>query len=146
MLLTETQVYDEFKLYNLWADGDPLIANMQGLIKNVAFTLSSSFRYLGEKADVDQLYAFPRILSCSSSPVTPQVIYEAQLYILIHDKDDSFLLKSFNRRYDSSFADEANGLYRWKKYRMTAPEIERRIRTMLKEYIVSGDSVTFNVK
>jgi hypothetical protein len=151
MLLSKQQVIDEFVKYGL-IDDDQQIPGVEGLIKNVALTLGSEFSFIGHKAGYDSIYAFPRY--GLGKPYyrfsTPDAVYEAQLYILIHDKSKSFLPSSYNRNYDVSYidtgssADIDNPDSSWLRLKIYDHVIRRRIKYLLSDYIEPSDS--FNVK
>lgn len=161
MLLTPTQVSDEFKKYGLIEKSVPLtddvFKNIDGLIKNVAITLGSEFAFIGEPVDPDSIYPFPRkgiYEGNLSRSGTPDCIYEAQLYILIHDKSESFLPASYNRDKDvtylsrgskktettTSIVDDQIVLSKkysstWNKYSIRSFSLHDRVRSMISKYL-----------
>lgn len=151
MLLTSSQIEQSFIDYGIIAIGDS-IDGVEGLIDNVAITLSSAFSYTGEKADPYSKYAFPRKNISNDYPdsFTPQCVYDAQLYILVQDKKEDFLNVSYNRGrsggYGDKYTDNANGLYKWTKIMHGFPQIEIRVRNIMQMYISLGDTNAFDIK
>jgi hypothetical protein len=173
MLLTPTQVSDEFKKYGLIGRLVPLtddvFKNVDGLIKNVAITLGSEFDFIGEPVDPDGIYPFPRkgiYKGNLSRSGTPDCIYEAQLYILIHDKSESFLPASYNRNKDVTYLDRGSSKSEkvtsvvdskvissketfsdWNRYSIRSFCLHDRVKAMISEYLIPDSAVvSFEVK
>jgi hypothetical protein len=149
MLLTSTQVTEEFIKYGLINEGES-IPGVEGLIKNIAIVISSEFSFAGEKTDRNSIYAFPRknMSPSNKESQTPNCVYEAQLYSLIHDKSSSFLSASFNRNQGVSYLDEgpSEGLS-WSRKSIKSFELYKRVEEILYSVIaIDQVSSSFELK
>ena len=153
MLLSEAQVTAEFYKYGLIVSEAEDIPGIDGLIKNVALTLGGAYAFKGSKAYPESIYPFPRynIGNPNNKFFVPPEIFEAQLYVLIHDKSEAFLATSFNRNYGKTYMDEGSatgsGGFKsssWQMITIKDDNIYSRVAYMLRDYI--HESFFFEVK